>query len=256
MWTLVAFGEHRTEDAWGEIAAVRDESHKTHDDDLFVGKWNRLIGLAAMGKSIQEAYLISPSLRRVSRIYAYPVIQYLSYDMNFVRRFDDRKDCPLVLASGEALNSFNRTSEFSDTYADMMGVWLADAPVVPKLGEVHTVKFVSTDLAVQNYLAHVWHNEEITFTPDLPVGRYAIVGARCHANWTGFFRFVSRESAHRPGGILTDDRFWIDDEVFHHGRLGTWLEFDSVLPPSLDVCQARDEALTDVFGNIDLIKIA
>lgn len=255
MWTLVAFGEHKTVDAWAEIAAVPDQTHKTVGDDLFVGKWNKLVGLYTAGTSIQEGYLISPSLRRVSRLYAYPCIQYNAADMNFFRRFDNRIECPLTLDIGEALNSFNRTSAFNATWAEIMGVWLADGPISPRLGNVQTIKFVSHLPGETDYLAHTWCNEEIDFTTDLPVGRYAIVGARCHANSAGLFRFVSREMAHRPGGILTTDISWIDDEVFHMGRLGTWVEFDSVLPPSLDVCQVRDHADTDVFGNIDLIKI-
>lgn len=257
MWTLVAFSEYmNTVTTLTKLAAVPDQTHKTVGDDLYVGKWNNLIGLYLAGIGTQEGYVISPSLRRFSRIYAYPLNQIGSSDMNRLRRFDNRITCPVPLDIGEALNAFMRDSQPSTASADMMGVWLADAPVTPIVGDVRTIQFISHNLAAEDYLANIWHNEEIDFTPDLPVGRYAIVGARCHAKHTGLFRFVSREMANRPGGILTNDLNWVDDEVFHLGRMGTWLEFDSVLPPSLDVLQAHDESGTDVFGNIDLIKVA
>lgn len=255
MWTTVAFSENKTVDALSVIDGVKDETHKVIGDDLFVGKWNRLIGLYFADIAAQEAYLISPSLRRVSRVYAYPLHQYNSADMNFTRRFDNRIANPLPLDIGEALNAYIATSQFSATWATLLGVWLADAPVVPIAGEVHTVKFDSRETGAVDYLAHTWVNEEIDIVPDLPVGRYAVVGARCYANSAGLFRFVSREMANRPGGILCTDISFMDDEVFHGGRMGTWLEFDSVLPPSLDVLQNRDYPDTDVHGHIDLIRL-
>lgn len=252
MWTVVAFCEPRASNAMDVIAAVGDETHKVSGADLYIGKWNQLVGAYARWTAIQDVYLISPSLRRVSQIYIQPMEQS-SVIQNQLRRFSPRVNAPLKLDTSEALNVYMETSQYDETTAALVGVWLADAPITPVTGEIYTVKVVSE--AVQTFTQAVWKNHELAFTPDLAVGRYAIVGARMYGGSPGLFRFVSREVAERPGGIMLTDQNLYDDEIFHMGQLGIWLEFDSVLPPSLDVLMAKTCVGQAVYGRLDIMKI-
>lgn len=252
-FTTVAFAEQRTDTASITVNAVVDETHKTSGDDIYIGRWNRLVGAWAHSLSMQRPYLISPSLRRFSRIYIYPK-SLPGEGGRMFRYFDNRFHCPVPLDVGESLNAVEEANAFHAAELDIVGVWLADAPSPPVTGEIHTIMADSTDDTT--FVKGVWKNHELTFTPDLPTGKYQVVGAFFYGIYAGLWRFNFRDVAQRPGGVIGLETNLIGEECFRLGKMGVWGEFDHTLPPSLDILMKVGAADTKFHGVIDLIKIA
>ncbi|GAI81524.1 unnamed protein product, partial [marine sediment metagenome] len=168
------------------------------------------------------------------------------------RRFDDRHDCPLVLTENEALNAYITDVQIDVNQNDLLGVWLADAPIVPIKGEIWTVYAEATGIVA---VEKSWVNGEMAWTPDLPVGRYQIVGARCYLGSGGLFRFSFIGQYHRPGGICVHEQNLQEEKIFRVGNLGVWGEFDSINPPSFDVLCQLPAGTTGAYLRIDLIRV-
>lgn len=255
MFTTVAFQERRTTIAMSELNAVPDETHYTTGDDLRIGKYNRIIGAFVCGNTPQDGYLISPSLRAFSRVYITPLIQHDGMNktpsQGYPNRFDDRSQNPIPIETGESLNAFYEKSADAASDDDMIGVWLADGPIVPVHGDIRTVNAYCTG----TYPQLVWTNDELTWTPDLPTGRYAIVGARAFTNnGIGIVRFVFRDQPQRPGVISFNARSLMStDPPFRKGYLGIFGEFDVNNPPSVDIIGVR--APTSCYMRIDIMKV-
>lgn len=253
MFTVVAFSkQHAVANAEEIYPGVPDQTHRVFGNDIYIGKYNKLIGTYAYGQALATARLISPSLRRVSSLYLSPIVNDLGfYGAYTTRRFDWRGDCPISLDTNEALNAYMTCADAGATYGTV-GAWLADAPTPPVKGEIWTVYAYNDTLLP---VVQTWQNAELTWEDDLPVGRYQIVGARCWMAYGGLFRFVFIGEAARPGGVCSHDQNLQEDPVQRLGNMGVWGEFDSTLPPSLDVCTQYDVPEAGVYLRIDLIKI-
>jgi len=255
MFTVIAFSEiHQnaaTEDA---IAGVPDPTHHVNGDDISVGKFNQIVGAYASGMSIGNARLTSPSLRGKSHFYISPLVNDLGgYGQFTTRHFDDRHDCPLPLTTYEALNGYVEDTIVDAKQNDLIGVFLAEGPLSPVKGEIWTVYATDTDIAA---VQKSWVNGEMSWTPDLPVGRYQIVGARCYLQGGGLFRFNFIGGVERPGGICVHEQHLQEDPIFRAGNLGVWGEFDSVNPPSLEVLPQLVAGATGAYLRIDLLKVS
>ena len=253
MFTVIAFAEQRSDTTAGYIAGATDETHRVTGDDIYVGDWNLLLAAFVCSYSPQYTYLISPSLRRTSQVYISH--QYIpgapsAFDRLLGRGFGN----PLTLDKMEALNCYQAVGGYNASRVELCGVWLADAPISPITGEIFTIRINSEEAT--SFTKGVWLNHELTYTPDLPVGRYAVVGARMYGADYGLFRFNFRGIPARPGGIVIPDERLAADKIFREGRLGVWGEFDSVLPPSMDVLLVSTNATTQLWGFMDIIKIA
>lgn len=252
MFTTIAFSELLATDATiAELAGVPDQTHRVHDDDIYIGKLNKVVGEAAMGAQLGDAYLISPSLRRVARKYIAPLV-VLPSTYNFGYLWNWHGESPLGLDTNEALNAFAEESVVSAVDNPTIGVWLADGVITPIHGEIWTVKASATFTVAQK----AWTNSELTWTPDLPVGKYQIVGARGYMVYPGLFRFNFVGQAHRPGGVVVNENFLTTLPAQRNGGMGVWGEFEQVLPPSIDCLTAHVAGDTGIYLRIDLIKIA
>lgn len=254
MFSTVAFSELIAAAATEEyVAAITDQSQKVSGDDLYIGKLNKLVGIYAFGSGLTDARLSSPSLRKISTLYINPLVNdqggYAPYT---TRVFDYRGESPLSLEENEALNAQATCAMVDATLDNLIGVWLADAALAPVVGEIYTVKMSHAVTA----LNEAWTYTELTTVDDLPVGRYAIVGARCYMGGGGLFRFVFVGESHRPGGICVHETHLQEDFIFRMGHMGVWGEFDSVNPPGLEVISqkvAHDAG--GVYLRVDLIKV-
>lgn len=254
MFTTVAFQERRVATALAELLAVPDETHFTSGDDLRIGKYDRIIGLLCLGNAPADAYVISPSLRALSRVYIAPMIYSApGYVGLYNYMFDDRSRNPIPVEKGEALNAFFEKSAEDATFDDMIVVWLADAPITPVFGDIRTIKANASG----TFPPLVWTNSELSFTPDLPSGVYAIVGARAYLdNSQGIVRFNFREQANRPGVICVEQSGCLStDREFRKGYLGEYGRFETNNPPSIDVLSHYAAGATDVYMRIDVIKV-
>lgn len=233
------------------VDPVLDDIFSTYGEDLTIGSFNKIIGLSAYGHSIGNAYVISPSLRRFARIYIAPMVSEAGGIDYQYQTFDDRHEVPVTLDQGEKLNAQMEVAELHADWYDLIGVWLADGPITPVKGEVHTVYMTDTDLVCT---IGTWVSGEVAITPDLPAGKYQIVGARAWTAYNCLARFIFREETNRPGFLTCNDKFFHADPVFRHGRLGVWGTFDPNMPPKIEVCSSR--AGTGIYARVDLIKIA
>jgi len=252
MFTTIAFSEVPAAATEQLILGVPDQSHRVSGDDIYVGKYNKLVGAYAFGYALSNCRLSAPSLRRVSSLYVAPLVNDLGgYAEYTSKHLDWRGKSALPLTTNEALNAYGTAAASADQNF-LIGVWLADAPIVPVEGEIWTVYAYHAISAVQK----VWTNTELTWADDLPVGRYQVVGARAWTTYGGIFRFVFIGEANRPGGVCCHEKFLQEDIVQRKGGMGVWGEFDSVNPPSVDWITpwiAGDDS--GIYMRIDLIKI-
>lgn len=252
MHTLVAFAECLATAATIQlITGVPDQTHRVSGDDIYIGKWNKLVGECGMGAQISNAYLISPSLRRVSQKYIQELFLHPStYIHNLTWNWHG--ESPLSLDTNEALNAYAEESSVSAAHTPIVGAWLADGPVPPVKGEIQTIHASCTG----TYSQKVWNYDDLTFTPDLPVGKYQLVGARCYMVAGGLFRFVFPGQGHRPGGLCISESHITSMPWQHNGGMGVWGEFDQILPPGIELLPQAVAGETEAYLRIDLIKVA
>lgn len=249
MFSLAGFSEMAALTTMTEIAALTDDIFHTSLDDLYIGKFNRIIGLSLAGHSMQHGYVISPSLRRFSRIYIHPYYSR-AVPTACYRLFNDRSRSPAILDVDEAINVLAQVSEVHNDWDNLAGVWLADGPIAPVTGDIRTVYATDTNLAIPQ---GSWAEGELEWTPDLPVGQYAIVGARAWTTHYALARFIFREETNRPGFITCQDDHFSADPEFRMGYLGVWGRFHSGAPPMIEATGAY--ACTGIYARVDLMKI-
>jgi len=255
-FTVIAYEEARETavTTLSELAGVSDDHVRVVGDDIYVPSLNRLIGSFAhhgtgtAAGDITGAQLASPSLRRIflqdmgklTDLNASPATHQINmYPQN-----------PLPLDVNEALNALMTNGAVVGAKG-LVGVWLADGAISPVTGEIRTVKCTTTFTPT----ADAWTSGDLTFTQDLPVGRYRVVGARCIGGDTqGLFRFIFVGGIWRPGGVIQKDVADPDISWFRNGQLGVWGEFDQLTPPKIEVLELAAVANPTVY--LDLIKVA
>ncbi|GAI81059.1 unnamed protein product, partial [marine sediment metagenome] len=94
--TLVAFSKQHLVGATEElVTGVADVTHRVTGNDIYVGKFNKLVGLHCAGRGLTIARVSAPSLRRVSSVYIQPQINDLSYTDKYNHHFNWRGQSPL-----------------------------------------------------------------------------------------------------------------------------------------------------------------
>lgn len=249
MHHTIVFAENPTLTTLDYIAGVADVTVRVADDDIYIGKYNRIVAAGAIGNSLSYSKLLSPSLRRFFNPFIIPKCSVAADSKDAYQMMDLARN-PIPLDSNEALNAQALVSEVHDGEWNMVIVNLAEGALTPITGEIHTMKMTGSGTLTIG----VWTSHTLTLTDDLPRGRYALVGAEVYANMAGAFRFIPIEGDNRPGGIMCDDDFYSKVENQRLGKWGTWLEFDNLHPPSLEICPYV--AGTWYTCTIDLIKIA
>ncbi len=256
MFTLVAWNEVRATPITISPVTVTDDDHVTGvGDDIFVPRLNKLIGVYA-GCGITaatavptQAYLDSPSLRRITR-QEVPILDEFSVtplpNMPQIHPLN-----PLPLDEGEALNAYLANTGTQALARGMVGALLADGAISPVRGEIRTILCTSVITGTLG----VWDSGALTLAYDLPSGRYQVVGARCLAGATAqLFRLIFVEQWHRPGGVSV--RTIVDPELpaFRRGNLGVWGEFTHRVLPRLEILNIETVANPSIL--LDIIKIA
>jgi hypothetical protein len=249
-FTLVGWQESLDEDGvLSNVAACSDQHVAVSGDRIYVPPLNKLVAeYAAQANTVTHAQLQSPSLRRVCLL-DIAMVQgggYPSGGESFYPHFD----CPIGLEVNEGLEALMNKPADGAIVATVLA-WLADNPLVPVVGEMFTIKVTATITSIVGQ----WVNGALTFTQTLPVGKYAIVGAK-FGEFGGdviAFRFVVAGYGWRAGGLACGDLGARPHALQRYGGMGVWCEFDSTTPPTLDIL-AYAAASQSVVGYIDLIK--
>jgi len=223
------------------------------DDIRIPDDTNQMVAAAAnVALLTTDCRLVSPSLRRFVNPQLAPVNSLTdgNVEPQSPAVMHDWRRNPIPLDPGESLNAEADSNPAAAADQSVL-VWLADGPLVPIEGAaIHPVLCTATITAV----AGAWTNGQLTFSQDLPTGRYAVCGMRIQGATCIAGRLVFRGGSSRPGVIgtdaITDDsRHW-----FRYGLSGIFGEFDSNTPPTLDVLANDADTAQTVI--LDLAKLS
>lgn len=248
MFHLAAFSE--SQDTGGVLlpaAAIADPVLSVAGDNISVPDYAPgLMGAMGIGTTITRAQLVSPSLRRTANYEIYPVnIGAEPLTPTPIAMFPGS---PIPLDINEQLQA-HVAEGVAGAEQETVLVWLCDGAITPVSGEIYTVRVT----AAQALIAFAWTNAALVFDQVLPVGRYSIVGAAFQSAGILAFRFVFQGTTPRPGGVGFDVLSEVSPSGQRFGGWGSWGEFESVSPPTVDFLSVSADAAET--GVIDLIKV-
>lgn len=248
-FTVVGYSESQDNAAaYAEVAAIPDQHVHVEGDTIYIPPLCNLLGVMPfMGATVPgNVRMDSPSLRRVCLLDVSPILAVLLAQDTDI--FEHQPMLPIKLSEGEGMKCMSNANPGSAEIHSTICL-LSDGVPSPAQGEIFTVYATASITGVNSN----WANGALTFSQDLPVGRYAIVGAVCLGANMVAFRFVTPGYSWRPGftcNTAVDDRY---PAVQRYGRLGKWCEFDSAVPPTIDVLVV--DTCTAQCLYIDLMKI-
>jgi hypothetical protein len=247
MFHTAAYTASVDQAALAAIAAVADPVLTISGNNLQVPSATPALGLVfANGVNITRAQLQSPSLRRV-----------INYEVRAVNRsvtplspnpILDIMGSPIDLDPGEQLQAWTAEDGAGATRMNVI-VNFVDKAVNPVQDKNYNLRCTGATTLV----AFSWTNGAIVFDQVLPVGQYAIVGARAESAGLIAFRFVFQNQTPRPGGIgvLTESGLTIPGQ--RNGGWGVWGTFDNWTIPTVDYFSATAD--TAEILTLDLVKI-
>ena len=191
-----------------------------------------------------RARVESPTLRQLANFDILPVNRIATPESNPAIAYLGSNPQPLTAGEDISFNTNTNNVGVVDIYG---AVWFGDAPVQPVNGEIFTVRAT----AAITQLVGVWTNGALTFSQDLPVGTYDVVGLRVQAAGLVFGRLVFVGDPFRPGVLGAITAAAIDVPSARYGRGGLLGTFNQRNPPTLDVVGITGTA-QEVY--LDLIK--
>lgn len=250
MFTTVAWSESIDSAAsFVKVAAVPDQHIKTQGDSIYVSGYNKLLGAYGVhAADVLASRLVSPSLRRLAPVEISPLtlgllpVEPIEVDVHpgkyIELDIDEQLEAELRGAAGGAAQQG-------------IAAWLADADITPVKGKIFSVRSTIT-LAL---VAGVWSYSDMSFTEDLPVGNYDIVGFDVVAGEGMVARLVPVGGTNRPGvpvrQLVTNH---ILGNKFRNGNMGVFCSFPHNNIPGVEVLALTAEASETYQCIVDLIK--
>ena len=249
-FTVVAYSELPTAGATYDAITAVDDPHVTvsGEDIIVPPELPNVVAVYAIGANLTAARLVSPSIRALVPIDIAPFDR--ASTPSDVARVCDYRVNPIPLVGEEALNvqASNDAAAGSETRVSAI-VILSDGPITPVTGKIFTVKATASETLT----AYEWTNAAITFTQDLPAGKYQIVGMRAESAGLIAARLVIPGYSWRPGVIGRTSSYQPDIEIFRRGNFGVFGEFAHNRPPTVDFLSSSADTSEVVY--LDLIKI-
>jgi len=245
-FTIIGYSAAATVATLANIAGLADQHVRVSGNDIIVPELTKVIGVYAMGSTITQARLSSPSLRRLAEPDIEPIDTGL--EPTSPTPIHDLRATPWQLDRSEALNFQTISATGSgQTYGIVL---LSDG----KLGPIPTGQLLSVRCTNTTTLtANAWTNGALTFAQTLPAGRYAVVGMRAQSAGLVAARIVIPGENWRPGCIGYDSDVEVEDPMFRMGRMGNWGEFEHNEPPTVDFLSISADSAQVV--HLDLVKI-
>ncbi len=229
------------------VAALADPSLTVSGDNIQIPAFApNLMGAMAIGANTTRAQLVSPSLRRILNPEIRPInvgAEPLSPPLAALF-----PGSPIPLDASEQMQAYAAEDAAGAAQSTVI-LFLSEGAIAPVSGEIFTVRVTNASTLV----GYAWTNGALTFDQVLPVGRYAIVGARFESAGLLAFRLVFQGSTPRPGGIGCDAASDLTPDGQRYGGWGVWGEFDHNVPPTVDFLSLSAD--TSQVGALDLIKI-
>lgn len=248
-FSLVAYTESQdTGGRLSEVAALSDQHITTDGDDILVPEWApNLVAVCAIGATISQAQMSSPSLRQRTLLDITPVntatepLDNGAWMPLFKR--------PIPLTPGEGLRA--RVAEgASGAEQGTVLVWLAGDVEEAPAGDIETIRCTSTTTLT----AFSWTLCSLTLSQQLRAGTYAIVGMRAESTGALAARLVIPGSQFRPGVIGCDRPDDILPHEFRLGEIGVYGTFDHRFIPQVEFLSVSADSSEVVF--LDVIKIS
>lgn len=249
MFHLAAYSE--SQDTGGVLvpcAALADPSMTVGGDNIQIPDYaSMLMGAMGIGANINRAQLQSPSLRRTVNYEIFPLNANAEpLTPQAIAMFGEG---PIQLDAGEQMQAYVAEGAAGAEQETVL-VWLSDGPIQPIAGDIYSVRVT----AAATLAAYGWTNAALTFDQVLPVGRYAIVGAAFLSTGLLAFRFLFQGQTPRPGGVGFDTFSEGPQFGQRFGGWGSWGEFDSTTPPTVDFLSISAD--TSETGVLDLVRVS
>lgn len=244
---LAVYSESKDQAALGPIAAVADPSLTVAGNNIQIPDFaSMLMGYFGNGVNLTRLQIQSPSLRRVVN----PEVRYLQVTagLGSLGIPVDLRHNPIQLDVAEQMQAFTSEDGAGATRMNAY-VWLGDGKIDTITDPIYSVRLT----AAITTIAFQWVNGAMVFDQILPVGDYAIVGARCEGASILAFRFVFQGSTPRPGGLGVTTVSSMDMLNQRAGGWGVWGIFNSTTPPTIDVLTTAVDASQII--TLDLVKV-
>ncbi len=229
------------------IAALADPVLTISGNNIQIPAATPGFGFAfGIGINLTRAQLQSPSLRRVINYEVRPINRAAT--PNSLPPCVDIMGAPIELDSGEQLQAWTAEDGAGATRMSVL-VNLLDKAVSPVAEQCFTLRATSGTTLV----AYAWTNAILTLDQVLPVGQYAIVGARAESTGLIAFRFVLQNQTPRPGGVGLAAESNLTPPGQRGGGWGVWGTFDNWTIPTVDFFSGSADT-AEVLA-IDLVKV-
>jgi len=249
--TIVLFqADHTHDGTFLTVAPIGDPTIREEGNFIYLKHLLNIIGGNGFGGvGATRMYFESPELRKVNYFEVTPLEVVLLPTECIDQRI--QPDSPITLPESEPIRCLLEGGAGAVGYVTGV-LWLSDGIISPVTGDIFHSRLTATITEV----AGVWVQGEMVWDQPLPVGRYAIVGARCESVDDGVaFRLISLDQVHRPGGLCVVGPECPDLREQRNGGLGTWMEFDHDSPPQLEVASTvGGDAVQEI--TLDLIKLS
>lgn len=229
------------------IAALADPVLTVSGNNISVPASTPELGfLYGIGVNLTRAQLQSPSLRRMFNYEVRPIQKAATPASP--PSYCDMMDNTIALDAGEQLQAWTAEDGAGATRMSVIAS-LVDKAVTPVTENIYTLRATGAATLV----AYSWTNAPIVLDQVLPVGQYALVGARAESAGLIAFRFVFQNQTPRPGGIGALTETGISPSRQRYGGWGVWGTFDNWTIPTVDFFSGTADT-SEVLA-LDLVKI-
>lgn len=246
-FTLVGWSQNiDTGGVLSDLDALPDPHVRVEGKRVVVPPYNQLLGVMAVGASMTNARLSSPSLRTVIELDISPINASATplSPPSYIDLFEN----PIPLVIAEQLTA--KTAETADgAVPQTVLAWLGDGPAKPYRGRFYTIRAISNTTLTP----YQWTNGALTFDQTLPAGRYQIVGMRVQSPGLIAARLVIPGYPWRPGVIGTNSLTHIEASRFRFGNAGIFGEFTHDSPPTVDFLSASADTVEVVW--LDIVPV-
>lgn len=263
MFTTVAFSMARpaATAALTVVTPVADQHVTIDGNNIVIPRgMNKLLGACCaygtgLASAVPGAYICqlqSPGLRRVFNQEIADIADTFTHEIHqeHIQMFPDS---PLPLDEGEGLQAWTaHPAGPAGAGETAVYVHLCDGPIKPISGEVRTIRFTSVCAPV----TRVWALGVLGVVQQLPMGNYAVVGARViNATEFGAFRLIFTGYDWRPGGMMTHTLDSQDVVYQRNGWLGEWGRFNWMTLPRIEISSVLAGPVANPVVYLDLIKV-
>jgi hypothetical protein len=248
-FSLVAWSESQDTGAvLTEVAALADQHITTDGDDILVPEWApNLAAVAALGATITQAQISSPSLRQRTLLDVRPI--NTGAEPLGAEAWMPRFTRPIPLTPGEGLRALVAEGAAGAEQETVL-VWLEGEREDLQAGDIETIRCTSATTLTP----YAWTLCTLTLSQQLRAGTYAIVGMRAESAGGIAARLVIPGSQFRPGVVAYDAGSDRSPREFWAGEIGVYGTFDHRFIPQVEFLSVSADTAETV--HLDVIKIA